>query len=1123
MATESTGSIDSSTEQGRPSGGAASDAPAMRYTAALAQGIEARWQERWAREKTFAAPNPSEPGFDGAKGKQYVLDMFPYPSGAGLHVGHPLGYIATDIFARYQRMLGKNVLHAMGFDAFGLPAEQYAVQHNVHPREAVERNIATMRTQLARLGLAHDPRRSVSTTDEAFMRWTQWIFLQIYHAWFDEALSRARPISELEEEFKGSKRLTRDGRPWDKLSGAERAAELDGHRLAYLAEVPVNWCPMLGTVLANEEVTADGRSERGNYPVYKRGLKQWMMRITAYAERLLQDLEHVDWPEKVKVMQRNWIGRSEGALVDFACANRRIRVFTTRPDTLFGATYLVLAPDHALVDELTTEKYGATVTFTKAKFPGAEEMLARGAGPKELVAAYRVHAAAAAKAAAAAGHAGARDTASAEKTGVFIGAYAVNPISEQRVPVYVADYVLSGYGTGAIMAVPAHDERDFEFARVLGLPIRDVVYPRALAAAAYYAQHGMPTGVKDATGDLDVAEIADLMAYAHPQAHAAVVATPKHEGVVPAGGTGATKWLSEALSVVRTRRAAHGGGDAGKAPEGKERRGPRRDAMGARLESASIRTWEELRAHFVEARHFVTVGTAFAEPGVAANSAAAKVSINGMSSAEAKGAVGAWLELMKFGKPTVNFKLRDWLFSRQRYWGEPFPIVFDEAGVARALPEAMLPVTLPHLDNFQPESSEDPNAAVKTPLDRAPEWVNVTLDLGDGPKAYRRETNTMPNWAGSCWYYLRYLDPENARAMVDPVVERYWMAGVPPKGSIDMGHAAAGGVDLYVGGVEHAVLHLLYARFWHKVLHDLGHVSTPEPFAKLFNQGYIQSYAFTDERGVYVDAFAVKAPDGRNFMEAIDDFKESPGPFTFEGRPVTREYGKMGKSLKNAMAPDEICAQYGCDTLRLYEMSMGPLDQSKPWNVRDIPGAYRFLQRVWRNVMDEQTGAARVGEEPAPADLQRALHKTVKGVREDLAALQFNTAIAKLIEFNNALTKFGATGTRTPRGVAEAVVLMLGPLAPHIAEEMWSALGHAATLAYEKFPEFDPALVVDDQIEVPVQIQGKVKHRITVPAGTDAQALEEAALADEKVKALIEGKPVKKVIVVPGKMVNIVL
>ncbi len=982
----------------------------FRYTAALAQSIERKWQDRWELERTFHAPNPGEPGFDAKKPKKVILDMFPYPSGVGLHVGHPLGYIATDVYARYLRMTGHNVLHPMGYDAFGLPAEQYAVQTGQHPRVTAERNIATMRAQMRRLGLGHDPGRSLATTDVEFYRWTQWIFLQIFNSWYDADADRARPIRELLSDFESGRRAPVhgesrtslpgkpiDGRKWKDLSEIERRIVLDSHRLAYLVQVPVNWCPALGTVLANEEVTAEGRSERGNHPVFKRPLKQWMMRITAYCERLLQDLEPLEWPEPIKLLQRNWIGRSEGAEVDFVAersalradewfdARQRagwqpgqpseadvIRVFTTRPDTLYGATYMVLAPEHPLVDALVPAAWPTDFSGSRGSFPGQP---AGTASPRELVAAYRRHAAGKSDVE--------RQVESKEKTGVFIGAFAINPVNRERVPIFIADYVLMGYGTGAIMAVPAHDERDFVFAKQLSLPIRRVVRPVDLPASAGH---------------------------------------------------------------------------------------------------------EPLEA-------------AFSGEGVAMSSSV----IDGLPTAQAKRTITEWLHSKGLGRGTVNYRLRDWLFSRQRYWGEPFPIVYDETGLPIAVDEASLPVELPEMKDYAPETSDDPDSRPSPPLARAKEWAVTTIR----GKRYSRELNTMPNWAGSCWYYLRYWDPRNASHFVAPEVEKYWSLAPeePGLGKVDSREARGpriGAVDLYVGGVEHAVLHLLYARFWHKVLFDLHHVSTPEPFQRLINQGYVQAAAFQDEREVYVEATEVEEKDGR---------------FFHNGKPVTREFGKMGKSLKNAVSPDGIFKEYGADTLRLYEMYMGPLDASKPWNTRDIVGVYRFLQRFWRNIVDEVTGAPRVTDAPAADDLRRRLHKTIESVRGDMVSLGFNTAIARLIELNNAIT--GAESV--PREVAVAMVKMLAPLAPHAAEELWEKLGSRTSIVREDFPVADPTLLVESSIEVPVMISKKVVARLNVPPGTNAEALERIALADARVKAAIAGKKALKVICVPDRMVNIVL
>jgi leucyl-tRNA synthetase len=939
--------------------------PPHRYTAALAAQIEVAWQDRWQAEGTFHAPNPTGPlsdGFDRLAGrpKVYVLDMFPYPSGAGLHVGHPLGFIGTDVYARFKRMSGHNVMHTMGYDAFGLPAEQYAVQTGTHPRVTTEANIAIISAQLRRLGLAHDDRRSVATTDVAFYRWTQWIFLQIFNSWYDTEAERARPIADLETELDAGTRepaegTSPSGAPWSELDEIERRKVVDAHRLAYVHEAPVNWCPGLGTVLANEEVTADGRSERGNFPVFRRPLKQWMMRITAYADRLIADLDGLDWPESIKLMQRNWIGRSEGAEVRFATAADPITVFTTRPDTLFGATYMVLAPEHPLVDALVADAWpdGVDARWTS----GA-------ATPAAAVAAYRRQAARKSEVD--------RQSEGRDKTGVFLGAYATNPVNDEPIPVFAADYVLMGYGTGAIMAVPAQDQRDWDFATAFGLPIVRTVQP----------------------------------------------------------------------------------------PEG----------------------WD---------------GEAFVGDGPAINSGF----LDGMGISEAKAAITGWLEERALGERTITYKLRDWLFSRQRYWGEPFPIVFDEHDRPRAVPETELPVLLPEVDDYSPRTfaDDDTTSDPEPPLGRADEWVEVTLDLGDGPRLYRRELSTMPNWAGSCWYELRYLDPANENAFVDPEVERYWMG---PQREGD-----SGGVDLYVGGVEHAVLHLLYARFWHKVLFDLGHLSSSEPFRRLVNQGYIQAPAYTDDRGFYVEA-----------SEVI----ERDGAFFHDGAPVNREFGKIGKSLKNMITPDDLIHEFGADTLRLYEMFTGPLDQSRPWETKAVVGVFRLLQRIWRNILDEDSGELRVADTPADDETRRILHKSIAAVRDGMETLRFNTSIARITELNNHLTaRFPDGGV--PREVAEPLVLMLGPLAPHAAEELWTRLGHAESLTWEPFPEADPALLVEDSVEVPVQVNGKVRARITVAAGLSTSDLEAAARGDAKVAELLEGRTVRKVIAVPDRLVNFVV
>ncbi|SUA74287.1 Leucine--tRNA ligase [Nocardia otitidiscaviarum] len=959
-ATDSTGTIEAGN----------GDVPAHRYNADLAGRIERKWQDNWRQRGTFHAPNPVGPlAGDTPADKLFIQDMFPYPSGAGLHVGHPLGYIATDVFARYHRMHGRNVLHALGYDAFGLPAEQYAVQTGAHPRVTTESNITTMQRQLDRLGLGHDRRRSFATTDPEYYRWTQWIFLRIYNAWYDEKLGKARPIDQLIAEFEGGTRSA-DGRDWAELTVAERNAVIDSYRLVYQTDSVVNWCPGLGTVLSNEEVTADGRSERGNFPVFRKRLWQWMMRITAYSDRLVDDLDELDWPENVKAMQRNWIGRSRGAQVTFeantaAGEGDAIEVFTTRPDTLFGATYVVLAPEHELVDRLTAADYPAG-TDPRWTFDSAN--------PAEAVAAYRKSIAA---------KSDLERQENKEKTGVFLGSYATNPVNGARVPVFIADYVLSGYGTGAIMAVPGHDQRDWEFATAFGLPIVEVISGGDISQGAYSGDGPLVN-----SGELD-----------------------------------------------------------------------------------------------------------------------------GMTVEAAKAAVIERLEADGHGHGKIQYKLRDWLFARQRYWGEPFPIVYDEDGQPHALPESMLPVTLPEIEDFAPVTfdPDDADSEPSPPLAKATDWVNVTLDLGDGPKRYRRDTNVMPNWAGSSWYQLRYADPTNAEAFCAPENEKYWLG---PR-TAEHGPKDPGGVDLYVGGVEHAVLHLLYARFWQKVLFDLGDVSGSEPYRRLFNQGYIQAYAYTDERGAYIPAAEVVERDGRFFWTPPAADGESGTEIE-----VFQEYGKIGKSLKNAISPDEMCDLYGADTFRFYEMSMGPLDTSRPWATKDVVGAHRFLQRVWRLVVDEETGAAKVTDAAPSGETLRLLHKTIAGVDDDYANLRDNTAGAKLIELTNHLTKHYPDGA--PRSVAEPLVLMLAPMAPHVAEELWERLGHTTALAHGPFPVADPALLVADSVEYPIQVNGKVRSRVSVPADADNAAVQAAALADEKIAELLGGKEPRKVIVVPGRLVNVV-
>jgi leucyl-tRNA synthetase len=931
------------------------------------KAVEPRWQQFWRERQTFATPDTSD------RPKYYILDMFPYPSGAGLHVGHPEGYTATDILARYRRMKGFHVLHPMGWDAFGLPAEQYAIQTGTHPRVTTAQNITTFKRQIQSLGFSYDWDREVDTTDPDYVRWTQWIFLQIFDTWYDAEQQKGRPIAELPI-------------PLDVKAQGEAAVRRyqDSKRLAYQSEVPVWWCPELGTVLANEEVI-DGKSERGGYPCERRPLRQWVLRITAYADRLLQDLEIVEWPESIRTMQREWIGRSEGAEVDFPLQNPPvagsgavIRVFTTRPDTLFGATYMVLSPEHALVDVITTPEHRAPVAAYKAEAAKKSDLE--------------------------------RTELAKTKTGVFTGAYAINPVNNQPISVWIADYVLASYGTGAIMAVPAQDERDWEFAEVYDLPIVRTVQP----------------------------------------------------------------------------------------PEG----------------------WE---------------GKAYLGDGPAINSAF----LNGLPVAEAKAKMIAWLEEKGLGQRRVNYKLRDWLFSRQRYWGEPFPILHEldaagkPTGLVRPVPENQLPVRLPDLEDFKPTGSPE------GPLAKATEWMYVTID----GKNHRRETNTMPQWAGSCWYYIRYLDPKNDKQFCAPAKAKYWLP-----------------VDLYVGGAEHAVLHLLYSRFWHKVLYDRGHLPCPEPFQRLVNQGMIlgeMEFRYVTKKGVPVSLDEVpewvanrlnhpqvlntqqfKVPDPAtgqyvddpehwNIKEATEDEVDKVGGAfvlkTNNSIKVVARAHKMSKARGNVINPDDVVNSYGADSLRLYEMFMGPLEQVKPWSMRGVEGVYRFLSRVWRAVIDERAETTQlnpaVKDMPPDKDTLRLLHVTIQRVSDDLDHMRFNTAIAAMMEYTNHLTKLEVR----PKAVIEPFVLLLAPFAPHIAEELWRALGHADTLAYEPWPKADPTLLKADTIEVPVQVNGKLRSKLTVPADSDEKALEAAALADEKVKGFIAGKQVKKVIVAKGKLVNVVV
>ena len=785
--------------------------PKFRYSAKLANDIELKWQKYWEESDAFYSPNPSgelantNPEINRhaeIKPKMFIMDMFPYPSGAGLHVGHPLGFIATDVYSRFKRMTGFNVLYTMGMDAFGLPAEQYAIATNTHPRITTETNIANMNRQLGRIGLSHDKRRAVSTIDPNYFKWTQSIFLTIYNSYMDEKTNKAAPIEKLISEYENGTRNV-EGASFSDLSKKEKTKIIDGFRLAYLADSIVNWCPGLGTVLANEEVTAEGKSERGNFDVFKKPMKQWMMRITKYADRLIEDLDFIDWPESLKLMQRNWIGKSKGAILSFDVkdSNEKIEVFTTRTDTIFSAAFIVLAPENPLVQQITTpEQKNSVEAYIKES--SAKNDIERTAQDKE-------------------------------KTGVFTGAHVINPANDEVIPIWIGDFVLANYGTGAVFG-DIHDERDFEFLKKFDIP-------------------------------------------------ACIAIIPEDE--------------EEAKKVIAKEYPFTGNGI------------------------------------LVDSGEF-----------------------SGMKSDIALPEMVAWLAEKGHAKVTTNYRLRDWLFSRQRYWGEPFPIVYDKEGIAHDIPTSMLPLELPLLENFAPESSDDPDAKPKPPLGRVSDWVNVELDLGrgEGLQKYTRETNTMPNWAGSCWYYLRYCDPENQDVLIDPEIEKYW-SGIKTNPNKEK----SGMVDLYVGGVEHAVLHLLYARFWHKVLFDRGIVSTEEPFAKLFNQGMIQAHAYTDERGVYVEASKVTEFNGQ-YLYTDDEKGEIE---------VSREFGKMGKSLKNIVTPDEMCESYGADTLRLYEMFMGPLDMSRPWSTSDVSGVYRFLQRIWRNIVDEETGEIKISDAGVPDEL----------------------------------------------------------------------------------------------------------------------------------------------------------
>jgi leucyl-tRNA synthetase len=959
--------------------------------------IEKKWQQYWLENRSFRTLEPSEAG---KMPKAYVLDMFPYPSGAGLHVGHVEQQAATDILCRYLRMKGYNVLHPMGWDAFGLPAEQYAIKTNTHPRITTEQNIANFRRQIQMLGLSYDWDREIDTTDPTYYRWTQWIFLQLFNSYFDPVESKAKPISHLLNELQndnyviapdGTIHLNKSAegldpvtgdvrieRLWRELTEPEQREVLDNQRLAYTDEIAVNWCPGLGTVLANEEVI-DGKSEVGGFPVVRQPMRQWVLRITAYAPRLLADLDLLDWPESLKEMQRNWIGKSIGAEVDFEIDSSSIpsakdssgddadeffvTVYTTRPDTLYGATYMVLSPEHDLIDRITSEANRPAVDDYRRVVATRSE--------RERMAEGK------------------------EKTGVFTGAYAINPVNNQKIPIWIADYVLMGYGTGAIMAVPAHDQRDHDFATKFKLPILTVVKP---------------------TGN------------AKPAAN-----------------------------------------------------------------------------------------QAFEEEGIAVNSGP----LDGLPTPEAKDKMTQILTDAGDGKRSEKFKLRDWIFSRQRYWGEPFPIILDDQQNPWAVPESDLPVTLPEMADFRPTGTLDP------PLSKAKDWVRVNLD---GRPAVR-ETNTMPQWAGSCWYYLRFIDPDNQQRFVDPAKEKYWMP-----------------VDLYVGGAEHAVLHLLYARFWHKVLFDLGHVSTVEPFQRLVNQGTItgemELHAFQTADGLQVSAADLENVEEANLPEGLrlvgskkgstdqivgspigaDLVEKSGDRYVLKSNPFivadARSF-KMSKSRGNVINPDQLVGDYGADTFRLYEMYMGPLEAPKPWNTRDIVGMSRFLSAVYRNLLgDEETRKpATITNDPIPNDLDRQLHRTIKKVGEDITGLRFNTAIAELIKLNNEISRLKSV----PKQLAETFTLLIAPFAPHLAEEIWSRLGHAQSLARRPWPQYDEAKLVETSMELPVQVNGKLRGNVTVPASAADQEILAAAKDVPSVKPWLDGKSIIKEIYVAKKLVSFVV
>ncbi|MBI1190610.1 MAG: class I tRNA ligase family protein [Tepidisphaera sp.] len=1286
----------------------------FRYTALLADEIETRWQRAWDAGKAYVVANPGEPGFDAKAPKFYCLDMFPYPSGAGLHVGHPEGYTATDIVSRHKRMKGYRVLHPMGWDAFGLPAEQYAIQTGVHPAITTRKAIDNFRRQLSRFGFSYDWSREFGTIDDDYYRWTQWIFLKLYDAWYDEkapaagahalvkgSKGRGRPIAELvamlergeiapaiNPKADEAEPLGREVSSWAACTPDERRRIIDSYRLAYLSTTTVNWCPKLGTVLANDEVI-DGKSERGGYPVLRKPLKQWMFRITSYADRLLRQIEGLEWPESTKAMQREWIGRSEGAEVEFSVVGRlseptvlpsnsetsdhpadseevfsatapgfvpkdpypvgspapsslevqirnlphltvdgatyfvtwrtqtkslnerardavlhalhhfdgtrcdvyaacvmpdhvhwiirpyeneslreivasvkrfsanevnrlsgrtgslwqadsfdhivrdhawfgafvryvvrnpveegltdkvrgyawtyvsprasdhrkgslgigrrtqdthpeesgsqgntvgsesrptkaeTIRVFTTRPDTLFGATYMVVAPEHPLC---------ARAMGDEAIPPTTRAVL------HEYVNATRNRS----------------DTERQEnkvKTGVFTGYHAINPATGEEIPVWTSDYVLMGYGTGAIMAVPAHDQRDFEFAQAFKLPVRDVVYPRPVLAMRYFAKQAYPDG--DVPGNWRE-ELADFL------------------GLVTSS-TRENEPLDVVLTVIRERRRQPA--VEVDPPEVGARRGGTRNVWLELLESLELTSFADLRGRFEKREYYLKFGQAFGEPGFAANSANARLSLDGLPTREAKEKILDWLESIGSGRRRVNYRLRDWTFSRQRYWGEPFPIVYDEGGNAYPVQESALPVRLPELADYAPVESDEP----KPLLAKATAWMNTTAgEAGVDPALLapgtpvRRETNTMPGSAGSSWYAIRYCDAKNSQRFVGKEAEAAWMGPGPDGGGW--------GVDLYLGGSEHAVGHLLYSRFWQNVLYDLGFVTTPEPFRKLFHQGLITSFAFQRADKSLVASDQVDEPSEGVFVERAT------------GSPLKQIVAKMSKSLKNVVNPDDVIGEFGADTFRLYEMYMGPLEASKPWNPRDITGLFRFLQRLWRLVTDEQTGQVRLATTP-DAGLEKGLHRVIAKVGSDIEAMSFNTAIAAMIEFVNAASGLDKPGADKSAGVltrdqASRLALVLSPYAPHLAEEIWAKAGNSGFAAHQAWPAFDPAKLVDSEIEVPVSVGGKVRSKVMVPAGADAKMLETLALADAKIQELIAGKAIKKIIVVPGKMVNVVV